>query len=309
MPSMIMESDTMFSHRQRPWHGLGKVVEDAPTSEDALELAGLDWHVNREPVYVNGEPLSDRVALCRDSDNQFFDIVSNNYHVLQNTDAFRVMDTIMEQSGDELKYETAGSLFGGRKVYMTCAFEKQSTVAGDSIKTYLLLSNTHNGKAALHIAITPVRVVCWNTLQTAIRAATNHWSIRHYSTMEERVAQAAFAIRNSREYMKGFCEFGERAAETKIGDGAIEALVKQLFPIDEKLGEVHKKYVQRKMDIFEKCLNAPDIKQFAGTEWGVLNAVSDFETHFARKSKQRLLANVLQGSTPLYRQTMEFLAG
>ena len=306
---MILESDTMFSHREKPWHNYGKVVEEAPNSTEALELAGLNWKVNQEPVFVNGEPLPDRVALCRDTDNKFFDIVSNNYHVLQNADAFRIMDTIMEQSdGDELKFETAGSLFGGHKVFMTCAFENEHTVAGDKIKTYLLLSNTHNGKSALHIAITPVRVVCWNTLQQALGCAKNHWSICHYHTMEERVAQAAFAIRNSREYMTEFVKFGERSAETKLGEGTIEALAKKLFPYNEKLGEIHKKYVERKLDVFEKCLNAPDLSQFKGTEWGVLNAISDFETHFAWRSKQRLLANVLSGSTPLYRQVVEFLA-
>ena len=92
MASMIIENDTMFSHRQRPWHGLGKVVEEAPTSEEALTLAGLDWSVTREPVYVNGNQIPERYALCRDVDGKFFDIVGENYRVLQNTDAFRIMD-------------------------------------------------------------------------------------------------------------------------------------------------------------------------------------------------------------------------
>ena len=191
---------------------------------------------------------------------------------------------------------------------MTCAFEKEHVVAGDSIKTYLLLSNSHNGKSALHLAITPIRVVCWNTLQTAIRKAASHWSIPHFRTMEDRVVQATRAIWNMRNYMTEFVRFGEESAEKRIGEGTIEALAEKLFPIDEGLGEKHRKFMEKKLDLFERCLNAPDIQKFRGTEWGVLNAVSDFETHFNTISRQRLLGNVLSGSTPLYRQTLEFLA-
>ena len=309
MTSMILETDTMFSHREKPWHEYGKTVAEAPTSEEAIKLAGLDWNVQRYPVIVNGEALNDRVALCRDTDCRFFGIVSNNYRVLQNCESFRIMDTIMEQSdSDPLRYETAGSLFNGRKVFMSCAFETEHKVAGDSIKTYLLLSNTHDGTNALHIAITPVRVVCWNTLQAAVSRATSHWSIRHYSTLEDRVTQAAAAIVKAREYMTAFVQAGEMQAETRVGEGTIEALANALFPVDPKLGETHRKGVEKKLDLFERCLNAPDLRQFKGTEWGILNAVSDLETHFLHKKNERLVAKMLNGNMPLYTQAMDFLA-
>lgn len=298
----------VFQNRTTPWHGLGTVVRNSPTAEDAIQRAHLDWEVEKRDVIVNGEPLQHKVALCRNTDNEFYEIVSPSYNILQNRTAFKIADEIIRIADEEVHYETAGSLFKGKKVFLTCEFGQERQIVGDSFKTYLLLSNTHNGRSAVHMAITPVRVACWNTIRAALSRAQAHYAVPHYSTMQERVAYATAALRKTHDYMTLFAEFGERAAEKHVSPAEVEALVKLLFPTRPECGERHVKYRQSRIDIFEGCLNAPDLTQFKGTAWGVLNAISDYETHFAGRNRQRVLSRILTHEGVMYNQAMEFIS-
>ena len=301
---MTAEIETMFSHRERPWHGLGTVVEDAPTSEDAIELAGLNWKVERRPVYVDDERIPDRVGLVRDKDHKVYGIVSERYKILQNNVAFSIIDEIM---GEGVRYETAGSLKDGEQVFMTCPWEHDWEVGGDKIKTYLLLSNSHNGKESLHITITPIRVVCWNTLQAALKENKSNFSIPHFSSMKERIKIAQTTLQRTAKYMQEFCEYGERKAEQKVGEGAFEKLLELIFP--HKEGESFNK----RMDIeferrrFVRCANAPDLSQFKGTAWALINAASDYETHFKKYKRERLMRDTLNADLTITKQVMEFV--
>lgn len=301
---MPAEIESMFSHRQVPWHGLGTIVQDAPTSEDAIKLAGLDWKVERRPVYVDEDLIPDRVGLVRDRDHKVFGIVSDRYKILQNNVAFSIIDSIM---GEGIRYETAGSLLGGEKVFMTCPWEHEWNVAGDEIKTYLLLSNSHNGKESLHITITPIRVVCMNTLQAALRKYKSNFSIPHFSSMKEKIYLAQQTLKLTADYMTEFCEFGERKAEQKVGEGTFEKLLETIFP--HKEGESWNK----RMDIdfnrrqFERCVNAPDLRQFKGTAWALINAASDYETHFKKTKKERLMKDALNAKLEITNAVMDFL--
>ena len=296
-----------FENRTTPWHGIGTVVLDTQSAQEAIERAGLDWEVEKREVCVDGEPLKHKVALCRSTDNEFYEIVSPSYNVLQNKTAFKIADEIIRIADEEVHYETAGSLFNGKKVFLTCEFGNEMKVVGDPFKTYLLLSNTHNGRSAVHMAITPVRVACWNTIQVALSRAQAHYAVPHYSTMEERVAYATAALRKTHEYMALFGEFGARAAEKHVSPAEVEALVEKLFPERPECGERHIKYRQSRIDIFERCLKAPDLTQFKGTAWGIINAISDYETHFAGRNRQRILSTILSQEGAMYKQALEFL--
>ena len=103
---MSANVETMFSVREKPWHGLGTIVMEAPTSADALRLAGLDWKVVQEPVYTgNQEPIKGYKANVRSSDRKVLGVVSDRYKVVQNTDAFSFTDELL---GKGVRYETAG---------------------------------------------------------------------------------------------------------------------------------------------------------------------------------------------------------
>lgn len=113
---MAANVETMFYTREKPWHGLGTRVEEAPASADALRLAGLDWQVIQEPIFTDNEELiSGYKANVRDSDRKVLGVVSDRYKIVQNQEAFSFTDTLL---GNGVRYETAGSLQEGRKVWL-----------------------------------------------------------------------------------------------------------------------------------------------------------------------------------------------
>ena len=158
MPALV---ETMFSVRETPWHGLGTIVNDAPTSEDALRISGLDWKVMQDDVFTDsGERITGYKANIRDTDRKILGVVSDRYKVVQNTDAFSFTDELL---GQGVRYETAGSLQDGRRVWLLARMPKEYTGGDDKICPYLVFSNSHDGTGAVKVAITPVRVVCNNS--------------------------------------------------------------------------------------------------------------------------------------------------
>ena len=166
---MAAEIETMFYVRETPWHGLGTKVMEAPTSKEALNLSGLDWKVEQEKIYTeNGNVVTGFKANVRDTDKKVLGVVTDRYKVVQNEEAFAFTDELL---GEGVRYETAGSLQGGRKVWLLAHLPHEYIIAGERISPYLVFSNTHDGSGAIRVAITPIRVVCQNTLNLALNTA------------------------------------------------------------------------------------------------------------------------------------------
>ena len=139
---MSANVETMFSVREKPWHGLGTIVEEAPTSAEALELAGLDWEVKTNPLFLeNGIEVPGYYANVRSSDNSVLGIVTGKYSILQNKDAFDFTDSLI---GGDVKYETAGSLNGGKRVWLLAQLPSKK-IAGDDVESYVCFTNSHDG--------------------------------------------------------------------------------------------------------------------------------------------------------------------
>lgn len=289
----MMENDTMFSTRQVPWHGLGQVVEEAPTAEEAIRLAGLDWKVGKYPIQCNGAEVEGKFGLIREDTNEWLGgPVTEQYRICQNEEGFQFMDSLI---GKGLIYETAGSIFNGRKVYMTAKLQDNIRVADDQISTYLLLSNGHSGIDSLQVAITPVRVVCNNTLQLALKNYKRKWTVVHSARLEDRIEEARKALELCGEYMLNFAETGERLAEKKLTDEQMD----KVFEIAFQMGEERRtnfSTMRKKMDQFYKALEVPDLKPYQGTAWAVVNAVSDIETHQKNWSSDRLVDAAIEGN-------------
>ena len=133
---MSANVESMFyAGREKPWHGLGTQVEEAPTSADALRLAGLDWTVQRKPIQVcGGRKVDNFFANVRSSDGAVLGVVSDRYQVVQNAEAFAFTDALIGGEG-QVHYETAGSLMGGRKIWLLAKLP-DTEIVGD--KTVLL---------------------------------------------------------------------------------------------------------------------------------------------------------------------------
>ena len=147
---MAANVESMFYVRETPWHGLGTKVMEAPSSKEALSLAGLDWRVVQEPIYTKDEELVEGYkANVRDSDRKALGVVTDRYKVIQNEEAFAFTDELL---GEGVRYETAGSLQGGKKVWMLAHLPHEYIISGERISPYLLFSNTHDGSGAIKVA-------------------------------------------------------------------------------------------------------------------------------------------------------------
>lgn len=185
---MSANVESMFYVRETPWHGLGTKVNEAPTSKDALIYAGLNWKVVQNNVYTqDGSLISGYKANIRSTDRSVLGIVSDRYKIVQNQDAFQFTDDLL---GEGVTYETAGSLQGGRKVWMLAKMPHRYIISGDEIEPYLVVMNSHDGSSGIKVAMTPIRVVCQNTLNLALGSAKRIWTTKHTENVMSRVYEA-----------------------------------------------------------------------------------------------------------------------
>ena len=211
---MSANVETMFFTRVTPWHGLGTRVEEAPGSKEALVLAGLDWKVVQKPIFTeDGLPVNGFKANIRDRDSQVLGVVTNRYKVVQNEDAFAFTDKLL---GEGVTYETAGSLQDGRRTWILAKLPQRYIISGDEITPYLVFMNSHDGTGAIKAAMTPVRVVCQNTLNLALSTAKRSWSTNHTGDIKGKLEDARNTLLYADLYMGELGKYSGSVVKTKI---------------------------------------------------------------------------------------------
>lgn len=196
---MAAEVETMFYTREKPWHGLGTMVLEAPDSQAALELAGLDWNVIQKSIETqDGIPISGFKANLRDTDNRVLGVVTDRYKVVQNREAFAFTDGLL---GEGVRYETAGSLQEGRRTWLLAKLPQRYIISGDEIAPYLVFMNSHDGTGSIKAAMTPIRVVCMNTLNLALSTAKRSWSTNHTGNIAGKMEDARYTLLYADQYM------------------------------------------------------------------------------------------------------------
>lgn len=276
--------ETMFYVREKPWHGLGTRVESALTSEEALREAELDWTVEGRPIYdESGNLINGWVANTRSTDKKVLGIVGSRYTRLQNVEGFSFTDNLI---GEGLQYDTAGSLRGGRQIWLLGKMPERYIV-GDKVEPYICFTNTHDGTGAIRVCMTPVRVVCNNTLNLALSTAERKWSTAHRGDVAARLEQARETLSLADIYLKRLEEEADRLANEKMTDGQIEKALDIMLPIAADATDRQKKTVEETKSEIMVCMLRPDIAQFLNTKWGFINAVSDYIGHSepARRTK------------------------
>lgn len=275
---MAANVETMFSVREKPWHGLGIIVKEAPTSADAIRLAGLDWSVVQEPIYTNFNRVVDGYrANVRSSDRKVLGVVSDRYKVVQNVDAFSFTDELL---GKGVRYETAGSLQEGKKVWLLARLPREYIIAGERISPYLVFSNTHDGSGSVKVAITPVRVVCNNTLNLALGTAKRSFSMIHTGNIQDKIQEAKDTLFLAEEYMDCLGVEFERLRRQKITDAQVKEYIESLLPMEKDPTPIQSKNIIRlREDMMRRYYDAPDLQKVGSNAYRFINAVSDFATH------------------------------
>ncbi len=297
---MAANVESMFYVRETPWHGLGTKVLTAPSSSDSLRLAGLDWRVLQEPIYTETEErIEGYKANVRDSDRRVLGVVTDRYRVIQNEEAFAFTDELL---GEGVRYETAGSLLGGRKVWLLAHLPHEYIIGGERISPYLVFSNTHDGSGAVRIALTPIRVVCCNTLNLALATAKRSWSMNHTGDIQGKLKEAEDTLFLASAYMDALGKEFELLRKKTLTDKAVMEYIEVLLPSEDGSTPQQARNMKRlQEDMKMRYFDAPDLKGVGKNAYRFINAVSDFATHAKplRRSanyKENLFAKTIEGN-------------
>lgn len=297
---MAANVESMFYVRETPWHGLGTRVSEAPDSQRALIVAGLNWNVVQEPVYTGeDERIEGYKVNVRDTDRKVLGVVSDRYKIVQNREAFAFTDELL---GEGVRYETAGSLQNGRKVWMLARMPHEYIISGERISPYMVFFNSHDGSGAIKVALTPIRVVCQNTLNLALSTAKRSWSMIHTGNIQGKMQEARDTLFLAETYMDHLGKEFENLRKKKLTDKQVLDFIDLLLPVDELATSQQVKNVKRlQEDMKLRYFEAPDLKDVGNNAYRFINAVSDFATHSnpLRRSanyKENLFARTVEGN-------------
>ena len=288
-----------------PWHGLGKPIGHLMTSAEAELEAGIAWkvvqrnvafidevedltaepeefilpdgsHFFQRPNRVDHIPIPGKLVNIRETDRRVLGFVSERYKIVQNSEAFSFTDHLI---GGDVKYETAGSLSNGERVWILAKLPEVK-ILGDETIPYLVFTNSFNGDTGVRVALTPIRVVCANTLALGLEHSARIWSANHTGNIEEKLAEAHRTLEMANKYLSEMPVMAQDLLEVNLYVDEVKAMFEKLLPIfpDDGPKAVANRMLERDI-LFHKYQDTPNLEKFKGTGWGVYNAISDFVTH------------------------------
>ncbi len=278
------------SLRQPAWHNLGTVFQDEVNTTQMLELAHLDnWNVRLEDVAIPENFESDksysfvtRTNPFDNTKNDVLGVVGERYVPLQNEDLFSFGDNLLDGGG---RWETAGSIKGGRVVFGSIALTDSITLdpngRADKIDNYLLINTSHDGSVAIQASITPVRVVCANTLNLALSAfkgkkdVKQTFKIRHTQTAEGKIAVAREALGLAHKYIDEFSLMANAMIEKEITGKQFDQIVALAYPAPEKDAKGSQKKYDGKIELLNDIYVGKYNNTISGTAWGAYNALTE----------------------------------
>jgi phage/plasmid-like protein (TIGR03299 family) len=305
MSHEIGQTDSLFVAGEPAWHGLGVNVKDALSSQEALHVAGLDWTVDPHPVIVDGNEVDGYKANVASNTGTVLGITSNRYKVVNNAEAFDWCDNLLENDITPVKFESAGSLFNQKKVWILAKLADKMLL-GDLIQNYLFFTNSFDGKSALTVGVSNTRVVCFNTLSMALKDAPRLWTTKHMGDMDAKKHEAARTLQLAVSYLDALNETAELWQQKKMSFEAFNTLTEMLFPMDEDDMDCiqTKRALGFRSNFIDLYNEKPDIQKFHGTAWGAYMALTDFVSHVkpARMTstyKENLWASFMDGNKVL----------
>ena len=274
---MSANVESMFYVRVAPWHGLGVCVEEALNSREALEKSGLNWMVEQRPIITDGKLIPGYKANIRQTDGKILGVVTDRYKVVQNHEAFAFTDALL---GEGVKYETAGSLSDGKRIWILAKLPDKYIIEGEQVDPYLVFSSSHDGSGAIKVCMTPIRVVCQNTLNLALSSAKRMWSTIHVGDLAAKMEEAHSTLLLAEKYMGKLGTEVSRLSKIKLPDRKVMEYIDLLLPMDEQPSELHRKNIARvREDMKIRYFDAPDLYHVGKNAYRFLCAVSDFATH------------------------------
>lgn len=280
------------SFREPAWHGLGTVFTEEKTTSEMLAAASLNnWDVRLLDMAIPTSLTSDkeyqyvvRTNPTENSQTDVLGIVGERYHVLQNEDLFSFGDNILDGGG---RWETAGSIRGGRVVFGALALERETILdpsgVADKVKTYLLINTSHDGSIAIQASITPVRVVCANTLNLALggvgrkknKGIKQSFKIRHTQTANGKVQIARETLGLANAYMDEFDVMAKAMIEKEVNAIDFNNIILAAYPKPESDLKGSNKKWENKINTINDIYTGEYNGMIAGNAWGAFNALTE----------------------------------
>lgn len=319
---------SFFSVKEKAWHGLGQIVDQYPNSKDAISHAGLDYQVEKAELtalvknssnkQVSGSaPVPGYFATMRTDNNAVLGVVGKDYQIVQNRDAFTFFDSIVGNDG--ILYETAGALGKGERIFITAKLPGYIQVgSNDLIEKYLFLTTSHDGSGSITAAFTPVRIVCANTLNAAMKNMTNVVKIRHTSNAVERLRTAHKVMGIANKFSDEVGEIFNDWAKKPITDPQLKKLIEiAMAPNREVLGNLRDGKVNALStqftnivdDVYEYALSNPtqQLPTTMGTVFGAYNAVTGYFQNVRKfQDDEAKVKSILLGGTAQLRAQTTF---
>lgn len=274
---------------EKAWHGLGQYVSEAMTAEQAINLGGLDYTVEKRPLYAPGwagtmVEAQGHYANVRTDNNEILGVVKGRYTIVQNKDAFGFFDSIIDKG--EAIFETAGALGKGERIFITAKLPDDMVVRGEKVEKYIMLTNSHDGSTTIIAGFTPVRVVCNNTLTAALRDIDNKVSISHTASADSRLREASRVMGIASRYMDQVNHMFEDMSTKRLTDIELKHFIETVMKNDRKGQEVSDKEASTRMknlvdQVYSFTITHPTQTTEAAyrTLWGAYNGISGFYTH------------------------------
>jgi len=319
-------SYSFFSVKEKAWHGLGQIVEQYPTSEEAIKHSGLDYEVAKSPLFTKSSGIIETAngieignnelhvpnyyANIRTDNSAVLGVVGKDYHIVQNREAFNFFDAIVG-GGEGILYETAGALGQGERIFITAKLPDYIRVGnGDDVtEKYIFLTTSHDGSGSITAAFTPIRIVCQNTLNASLRSMSNVVRIKHTSGAKQHLENAhkvmGLADTLSTQLEGIFNEW----AKVKVTDREIKKIIQlALCPNKETLDLLKKGAEDEVSTVFKNTVEdafayamVSDTQQMEttkGTLFGAYNAVTGYYQNVRTyKDNEAKLQSIVMGGT------------
>jgi phage/plasmid-like protein (TIGR03299 family) len=317
---------SFFSVQEKAWHGLGQIVQEYPTSQEAIKHAGLDYEVVKSPLYTKGLGINetqngiemgstelqvpDYFSTIRTDNNTVLGVVGKDYHIVQNREAFSFFDAIVGGNNGIL-YETAGALGNGERIFITAKLPDYIRVgSGDDVtEKYIFLTTSHDGSGSITAAFTPIRIVCQNTLNASLRSMSNVVRIRHTSGAKQRLDDAHKVMGLADTLSTQLEGIFNQWAKVNVTDSEVKKLIQlALCPNKETLdllkkgadNEVSTVFKNTVEDAFAYAMTS-DTQQMdttKGTLFGAYNAVTGYYQNVRKyKDDEAKLHSIVMGGT------------
>lgn len=264
----------MTTTRTATWTNIGANITKATTVEEALKLSHLDYTVEKVPVFLqDGTPIPGAFCTKREDSNITYGVVGSQFEIVQNIEGFDFINSMVPEG---LRFLKAGE--NHRFIYIIAQLP-EFDLMGDKVAPHIIFQNSHSGSTTLKATIAPLRIICQNQFNLTFKKATNKISLRHTKSIKGKLHTAQEVLIQSSDYISEFQKEAILMAQNRVSKAQVDHLLDEVFEVKAEFNPTQVRRMEEKRDRFMAAYQAEDNQNFIGTQWGLVNAYTDFVTH------------------------------